>query len=473
MAIRYCRPQTQKAMDNCSVKTTHFFPKPFILCVHFACKPLDIVFGHKPATRIYSQVTIAAPNNIIPLDNILPEEPLLMMGAGPVPIPARVAAANSIVINHLGDTMAQIIEQVKSMSAYVFQTSTARILGVAGPGSAAMEMAVANLVEPGDKVACVCNGFFSSRLAELAERSKADVICLTIKDKESASVADVQRCLEQHQPKVLTIVQGETSNTICNRDLKAICAIAREHQCLIIVDAVCTLSTMQLEMDEWGIDAVITGGQKGLSSIPGVSLVAFSNRAWQTIEQRETPMHHWCLDAKLANKFWYQQSYHYTAPVSGVLAIHEALRLICTETLPVRFRRHLRSSTALQAGIEAMGLRLFVRPEHRLNSVVGIEVPAGICAKQLLSSMSSRYRVEISGSFGANIVRIGQMGEQSRAHNIFRTLHALGASLSSLGASVDVPAGVSALESTLEVFDQDDSNNTTQAPARPPELMTA
>ncbi len=397
---------------------------------------------------------VSTPDNIVPLDAILPEEPLLMMGAGPVPVPARVAAANSIVINHLGDTMAQIIEQVKSMSSYVFQTETARILGVAGPGSAAMEMAVANLVEPGDKVVCVTNGFFSSRLAEMATRCGGDVTLLPVAEGCSADVAAVERCLDQTRPKVLTIVQGETSNTVCNRNLQQICAAARARDCLIIVDAVCTLSTMPLYMDDWGIDAVITGGQKGLSSIPGVSLVAFSTRAWQTLEARKSPMHHWCLDAQLANKFWYQQSYHYTAPVSGVLAIHEALKLICSETLPVRFRRHLRSSMALQAGIEAMGLTLFIESSHRLNSVVGVNVPSGIDSRTLLSAMSARYRVEISGSFGADIVRIGQMGEQSRAHNIFRTLHALGASLATLGASVDVPAGVSALEKKLEKFDQ-------------------
>jgi aspartate aminotransferase-like enzyme len=137
-----------------------------------------------------------------------------------------------------------------------------------------------------------------------------------------------------------------------------------------------------------------------------------------------------------------------------VLAIHEALRLICNETLPARFSRHLRSSCALQAGIEAMGLELFIQPQHRLNSVVGIALPENIDGSALLHCMSAHYRVEISGSFGANIVRIGQMGEQSRAHNIFRTLHALGASLSSLGAVVDVPAGVSALEKSLQEFDQ-------------------
>lgn len=376
-----------------------------------------------------------------------------MMGAGPVPIPARVAAANSIVINHLGDTMAQIVDQVKSMSAYVFQTDSARILGVAGPGSAAMEMAVANLVEPGDRCLSVCNGFFSNRLAELAERAEGQVTRVNVAPASSATVELVEQHIKEQHPKILTIVQGETSNTVCNKDLADICKMANGYGCLIIVDAVCTLSTMPLNMDEWGIDAVITGGQKGLSSIPGVSLVAFSNRAWTAINERKAKMRHWCLDARLADQFWYQKSYHYTAPVSGVLAIHEALRLICTETLPTRFHRHLRSSTALQNGIEAMGLTLFVRPEHRLNSVIGINVPKDIDSKTLLTSMSQVYRVEISGSFGANIVRIGQMGEQSRAHNIFRTLHALGATLSTLGAKVDVPAGVSALEQTLGGFD--------------------
>ena len=134
---------------------------------------------------------IAPPASIEPLDDILPDEPLLMMGAGPVPIPARVAAANSIVINHLGDTMAQIVDQVKRMSAYVFQTQSARILGVAGPGSAAMEMAVTNLVEPGDGCVCVCNGFFSNRLAELVDRAQGTAIRLNVDSGSGATVESV------------------------------------------------------------------------------------------------------------------------------------------------------------------------------------------------------------------------------------------------------------------------------------------
>ena len=393
---------------------------------------------------------IKSPKGILSLDSILPEEPLLMMGAGPVPIPARVAAANGIVINHLGDTMAQIIEQVKLMSRYVFQTETGHILGVAGPGSAAMEMAVANLVVPGSKVLSVCNGFFSSRLAEMAERVEADVVRLVVQEGQSADPNVVAEYIVKYQPQVLTIVQGETSSTVCNNELAAIAAAAKAHNCLVIVDAVCTLSTMEFDMDEWGIDAVITGGQKGLSCIPGVSLIGFSSKAWEHIQSRSDQLRHWCLDAKLADQFWYKKAYHYTAPVSGILAIHEALRLVCTETLKSRFDRHLRSSQALQAGIEAMGLTLYVKPASRLNSVVGIKVPDGVEGKQLLSTMSHRYKVEISGSFGANIVRIGQMGEQCRAHNLFRTLHAFGASFNVLGQKLDLPAGMAALESSLD-----------------------
>lgn len=389
------------------------------------------------------------PPGVIPLDNILPDEPLLMMGAGPVPIPHKVASANSVVINHLGETMSQVVEQVKVMSRYVFQTNSGHVLGVSGPASAAMEMAICNLVEPGTQVLSIRNGLFSSRLAEMATRVGGDVTILEVPDKQSVSPEAVEKMLKTGGFSVLTVVQGETSNTVWNRDLAEICRLGKAYGCLNVVDTVCTLSTMPMEMDEWGVDAVITGGQKGLSSIPGVSLIAFSDDAWARIERRNAPMTHWCLDARLADKFWNQKSYHYTAPVSGVLALHEALRLICEETLPARFRRHAVCSAALQAGIEAMGLELLIPAEARLNSVVGISVPDGVSADRIRHIMSEMYRVEISGAFGLNILRIGQMGEQSRTHNLSRTLHALGAGVRVAGGRVDPPAGMAEMERVL------------------------
>lgn len=391
-----------------------------------------------------------SPPTVDSINSLLPSEPLLMMGAGPVPIPHSVAQANSIVINHLGGTMAKIIHQMKEMARYVFQTESRWILGVAGPGSAAMEMSVCNLVFPGTRVLSVCNGYFGRRFAEMATRVGGQVECLNVADGEAAQLAAVREHLERFRPEVLTIAQGETSSTVFNLHLPQITRLARDYGCYVIVDAVCTLSTMPCEMDNWNIDAVVTGGQKGLSSIPGVSLIAFSERAWERISARPAAPPHWCLDAKLAEQFWHNASYHYTAPVSGILALHEALHLICQETLEVRFARHLRCSLGLQRGVEAMGLKLYGTPESRLNSVVGIVVPDGINRAEICEQISLKYRVEISGSFGLNIVRIGQMGEQCRAHHLFRTVHALGSTMKDLGADVDVAAGVAALERQLQ-----------------------
>ncbi|HEY1609811.1 MAG TPA: alanine--glyoxylate aminotransferase family protein [Paraburkholderia sp.] len=383
------------------------------------------------------------------LNDILPDEPLLMMGAGPVPIPAAVAQANSVVINHLGDTMSRVIDQVKTMARYVFQTRSNWVLGVAGPGSAAMEMAIANLAWPGTRVLSVVNGFFSDRMAEMARRIGATVTTLDVADREIATPEAVAAAIERDRPEIVTIVHGETSNTVCNQRLLEIVRIAKAAGALVVVDAVCTLSTMPLDMDAWGIDTVITGGQKGLSSIPGVSLIAFSDAAWDRVRTRRAPNTHWCLDATLAENFWHKAGYHYTAPVSGVLALHEALRLVCTETLEKRFARHLRSSLALQSGITALGLALYT-PEHcRLNSVVGIRLPEGFTPRDVCQHISQHYQVEISGSFGLPIVRIGQMGEQCREHHLFRTVHALGRTMRDLNAKVDLPAGVAALEESL------------------------
>jgi alanine-glyoxylate transaminase/serine-glyoxylate transaminase/serine-pyruvate transaminase len=392
--------------------------------------------------------SIACPT-VLPLSSILPEEPLLMMGAGPVPIPDAVARANGVVINHLGSTMAAVIGQVKTMARYVFQTESKWVMGVAGPGSAAMEMAITNLAWKGSRVLCICNGFFSERMAEMARRTGAQVETLNVVDGTAAHTQQVAQAIDRFRPEIVTIVHGETSNTVWNRSLESIASVARAAGALVIVDAVCTLSTMPLPMDAWGIDAVITGGQKGLSSIPGVSLLAFSEAAWQRIMTRPVPPTHWCLDAALATNFWHNASYHYTAPVSGVLALHEALRLVCAETLERRFARHQRCSNALQAGIEALSLKLYVSKPSRLNSVVGIALPQGISGSDVCAHISRQHHVEIAGSFGAPIVRIGQMGEQCREHHLFRTIHALGRTMIDLGVPVDLPAGVAALERSL------------------------
>jgi alanine-glyoxylate transaminase/serine-glyoxylate transaminase/serine-pyruvate transaminase len=389
------------------------------------------------------------PPDLVPLDSLLPSEPVLLMGAGPVPIPHAVARANGVVINHVGETMDRVVDKLKGMARYAFQTKSGTIMGVAGPASAAMEMATANLLWRGRKCLCLKTGVFSGRLGEMAACVGADVTIVEAETGKPTTSEVVRQALAARRYDVVTLVQGETSCGVLNGDLPEIARLAREHGALTIVDAVVTLSTMPLEMDRWGLDIVVTGGQKGLSSIPGVSLIAFSERAWKTIENRKEQPTHWCLDAVRAQRFWGEHQYHYTAPVPGILALYEALRLVCEEGLAARHERHRVSSLSLQAGLEAMGLRLFIPREHRLDSVVAVRVPDGVKSNDVLSYMSRKFRVEISGSFGLDIVRIGQMGEQCRSHNLFKVLYATGMSFRHFGVELDVSAGLAALERAL------------------------
>ena len=385
----------------------------------------------------------------LPLSAILPTEPLLLMGAGPVPIPQAVAQANGVIINHLGPTMDRVIHNLKAMAGYAFQTRSTKILGLAGPGSAAMEMAVANTSWPGRRVLCLKSGTFSGRLGEMAQGVGADVTILESEAGRPVIAEQVQAALAKGGFDVVTMAHGETSCGVKLADLPDVCRMAKEHGALTIVDAVVTLGAMPVPMDEWGIDVCLTGGQKALSSIPGVSICAFSDDAWKTVERHPGPRPHWCYDAVRAQRFWGEQQYHYTAPVPGVLALHEALRLVAEETLERRFRRHEMSSLAMQAGLEAMGLCLFAPKDVRLNSVIAITLPKGIDSANLRGYMTKTFRVEISGAFGLNIVRVGQMGEQCRSHNLFKTLYALGMSFIHEGAKLNMSAGMSALEQGL------------------------
>ena len=244
-------------------------------------------------------------------------------------------------------------------------------------------------------------------------------------------------------------------------DLPEICRLAKEHGALTIVDAVVTLAAMPVHMDDWGIDVCLTGGQKALSSIPGVSICAFSSDAWQAVERIRCRVRTGATTPCAPSDSGAHQQYHYTAPVPGVLALHEALRLVAEETLERRFRRHEMSSLGDASRDEAMGLSLFTPKDVRLNSVIAITLPDGVDSARVRDYMTKAFRVEISGAFGLNIVRVGQMGEQCRSHNLFKTLYALGMSFAREGVKLDVAAGMAALEQGL-AGDRDTSSTDCQ-----------
>lgn len=385
-----------------------------------------------------------------PVFELLPEEPVLLMGAGPTPIPPEVARANSVVIDHLGVTMNTVVEGLKDLARYAFQTEAEHVLGLNGPGSAAMEMGIANLVGPGSRVLAFVTGTFSERLAHMAEGVGAEVVQVHTELGHCVTPELAREALARGPFDLVTVVQGETSTGIRNPHLPELCGMARGAGALVLVDTVCTLSTMPLHMDDWGIDICVTGGQKGLASIPGVSLVAFSDRAWQALEDRPRPAPHWVLDVKRAWNFWGHHKYHYTAPSSGILALYEALRLVAEEGLEPRFARHLRCARAVEAGLEALGLELLVPEAWRLRSVMAIRRPAALNADALRARMLEEHGVQISGAFGLDIFRIGQMGEQCRPESVRRVLAALGEGLLHQGLPADPHAALAAAEGVLE-----------------------
>ena len=355
------------------------------------------------------------------------------MGAGPVPLHPDVARANSIVINHLGPSMNQVIAGIQTSARYVFQSEDAYVLGVSGPASAAFEMVITSLLWKGRSALVLVQGTFSSRWAEMARRVGADVTELHGDGIKPPTLAQVEAALDEGDYDVLLATHGETSSGTLLTELPAISQAAHARGVLTAVDAVTTIGAIDFNMSEWKIDAAIAGGQKALGSIPGFSIAAFSPLAWADVQRREGPAPHWALDARLAWAFWGEGKYHYTAPVPGTLATYEALKQIVDESLETRIERHLDASRSMQLQLEKMGLELFAPEECRLPSVIAITVPDGIDSDQLRSVMREQYGVEISGAFGHNIVRIGQMAEQIRSVRVNRTLAALEGALWQLG----------------------------------------
>jgi alanine-glyoxylate transaminase/serine-glyoxylate transaminase/serine-pyruvate transaminase len=309
---------------------------------------------------------------------------------------------------------------------------------------------VTSLVWPGRKVLVLNLGTFSARFSELAKGVGGEVTEILPNGLAPIRAKDVKVAFEKGHYDVLTVVQGETSCGIKNTELAEIIKIAKSYGAQTIVDAVCTLSTMEFSMDEWGVDIAVVGGQKGLSAIAGISMIAFSEETFEGISKRDVGMPHWCLDPRRAYKFWGLGEYHYTAPVPGVLALHEGLRLICAETLEKRFDRHLVCSLTLQHCLEVMGLEMYTPAEFRLNSVVAIKNPQRVNTKELIAYMITQHQVEISGAFGLDIVRVGQMGEQCRFENIKQVLVSLGTGYEFFGVKLDMASALKEFDSLSE-----------------------
>jgi len=374
-----------------------------------------------------------------------------LMGPGPSDVNPRVLQALSRpIIGHLDPEFITMMDEVKALLQYAFQTENELTLPVSAPGSAGMETVFVNLLEPGDQVVVCQNGVFGGRMKENVERCGATAIMVNDDWGRPVDVEAVAATLAENPGvKALAFVHAETS-TGARSDVATLAALARENDCLSIVDSVTGLAGIELRVDDWGIDAIYSGTQKCLSCIPGLSPVSFSDRAAAVIRNRRQRSQSWFLDLNLVMDYWgggARRSYHHTAPVNSLYGLHESLVILKEEGLENSWNRHRENYLAFAAGIEAMGLSFIVEENYRLPQLNTVTVPERIDEAEVRSRLLNDYGLEIGaglGTLAGRVWRIGLMGFASSRKNVLFCLGALDSVLSELGAGIESGAAVSA-----------------------------
>ncbi len=345
----------------------------------------------------------------------------LLLGPGPSPVSPRVyAAMQQPVVGHLDPYFFEVVEDIRKLLGVVFSTANHHNYAISGTGSSGMETAVANFAEPGKKFAVLVNGFFGERIAEMARRHGADVVKLESAWGEPFDAAVAQAFIEREKPAVVAFVQAETSTGVFNQ-AKPICDAARAVDALVIGDCVTSLGAMPVLMDENGIDIAYSCSQKGLGCPPGLAPVSVSPRAWERLQQRTAVVHSWYLDLRLLETYYDGHKYHHTASATMLYALREGLAMAAEEGIENRWERHRRNHEAFVAGVEAMGMRMLVKPGSRLWTLNTVCVPDGVDELKVRQWLLNEHNIEISGGFGplaGKIFRIGLMGYGSSEENV-------------------------------------------------------
>jgi len=372
----------------------------------------------------------------------------ILMGPGPSDIPARVLAAlGAPTVGHLDPYFLKVMDELQAMLRQVFRTQNTLTLAVSGTGSAGMETVVDNLIEPGDRMVVCVNGVFGGRMADVARRAGAEVTVIERPYGEVFDPGEIETALKGQQPKVLGIVNAETS-TGAYQPVEEIARLCHQHGAMIAVDCVTSLGGMPVEVDAWGLDAVYSGTQKCLSCPPGLAPVTFSSRAVEAIDRRAKKVQSWYLDMQMVKDYWGgSRAYHHTAPINMNYSLHEALRLVLEEGLEARFARHQKNHLALKAGAEAMGLSYAGVDGYRLPMLNAIQIPTGVDDATVRKHLLNDYGIEIGGGLGpwkGKVWRVGLMGTASTAANVLLFLAALENCLLTQGVSLPAGAGVAA-----------------------------
>ena len=355
-----------------------------------------------------------------------------LMGPGPSDVSPRVLSALSRpTIGHLDPLFVELMDDVKQLLQYAFQTSNELTIPISAPGSAGMEAAFVNLVSPGDTVIVCQNGVFGGRMKENVERIGATAIMVHDRWGDPVDPQKVAEAFEAHpETSVLAFVHSETSTGV-RSDAQTLCALAKDHGALAIVDAVTTLGGIELNVDAWGADAVYSGTQKCLSCVPGISPITFSPQAIERIQSRATKVQSWFLDMQLVMGYWggnAKRAYHHTAPVNAMYALHESLLMLEEEGLAASFARHRKNHEQLVAGLESIGLSMAVDAEWRLPQLNSVLIPEGVDDAAVRAQLLQDFNLEIGAGLGelaGKQWRIGLMGYGNNPVNVNHCVTAL------------------------------------------------
>lgn len=366
-----------------------------------------------------------------------------LMGPGPSDVNPRVLAAMARpTIGHLDPDFIRMMDEVKALLQYAFQTTNPVTFAVSAPGSAGMECCFVNLVQPGEEVIVCQNGVFGGRMKENVERCGGFPVVVQDDWGKPIDLNKVEDALKANpEAELLAFVHAETSTGV-QSDAKALCALAQQYGCLTIVDTVTALGGIPVCVDEWDADAVYSGSQKCLSAPPGISPVTFGERAVEVVKARTTKVQSWFLDLQLMLSYWAgegKRAYHHTAPINLLYALHEALVILKEEGLENAWARHALHHQALRAGCEAMGLHFVVEEAYRLPELNAVSVPDGVDEAKVRARLLQDYSLEIGAGLGAmagRIWRVGLMGHAANKKNVLLFLSAMDAVLGEMNAPI-------------------------------------
>jgi alanine-glyoxylate transaminase/serine-glyoxylate transaminase/serine-pyruvate transaminase len=353
----------------------------------------------------------------------------VLMGPGPSEVSPRVLLAMaSPCIGHLDPRFLAIMDETQVLLRGLFQTENDLTIPVSGTGTAGMETCLVNLLEPGDEALICVHGVFGARMCDIVNRVGGRLIRVDAPWGRTVDPQAVKEAIKGRHPKLVAVVHAETSTGV-RQPLDDLSAIAHEAGALFVVDTVTSLGGLEVALDRMAIDASYSGTQKCISCPPGLSPASFNEAAMAVIAKRKTPVLSWYLDMSMVKSYWGEErKYHHTAPINMIFALREALRIVSEEGLEARFARHKLNHRALVAGIEAMGLSMFVAEADRLPMLNAVAIPEGVDDLKTRKALLNEFGIEIGGGLGAlagKIWRVGLMGHSSTPRNVFLFLSAL------------------------------------------------